>query len=69
MKNHTQPPIDAALLTVDQVADLIQCSTRHVYRMEERGELPRAVRLGANVRWPRQHIDAWIAAGCPKNSA
>jgi excisionase family DNA binding protein len=54
------------LLTVAQVAELIQCSIPHVYRMEKRGELPPAVRLGASVRWPRQTIEEWILAGCPK---
>jgi excisionase family DNA binding protein len=64
-----QEPSPTLMLTVADVAGLIQCSTRHVYRMEERGEIPRAVRLGANVRWPRAAIDAWLARGCPKNSA
>jgi excisionase family DNA binding protein len=66
MKQASDEPL---LLTVDQVAELIQCSTPHVYRMEKRGEIPRAVRLGASVRWPRRVIEDWIAAGCPKNAA
>lgn len=62
-------PDVATLLTVGQVAAMIQCSQRHVYRLEERRELPPAVRLGAVVRWRRGEIEEWIAAGCPKNAA
>jgi excisionase family DNA binding protein len=57
---------DALLLTVNQVAKLLQCSVPHIFRLEKRGDLPQAVRLGANVRWPRRQIEEWIAAGCPK---
>jgi excisionase family DNA binding protein len=66
MANANALPGEPLLLTVGQVAKFIQCSTLHVYRMEKRGEIPPAVRLGANVRWRRQTIEDWIAAGCPK---
>lgn len=59
------PPPEATMLTVDDVAAALQCSTRHVYRLEVDGRIPRATRLGALVRWRRDVIDAWLAAGCP----
>ena len=60
-----------ALLTVRQVAALLGCSARHVYRLADRGAMPRPVKLGdVLVRWNRRTGDAatgiedWIAGGC-----
>jgi excisionase family DNA binding protein len=64
---------DAALLDVQAVAGLLNCSPRHVYRMTDAGRMPRPVRLGALVRWrrstgdPATGIEDWIAAGCPSS--
>jgi excisionase family DNA binding protein len=62
-----EPPsiTPAALLDVRAVAALLDCSPRHVYRLADAGRLPAPVRVGALVRWPRQVIADWIAAGCP----
>jgi excisionase family DNA binding protein len=63
----TLPPADApaaALLTVRAVAALLHCSPRHVYRLADAGLMPAPVRLGHLVRWRRQDLDAWLAAGC-----
>jgi excisionase family DNA binding protein len=54
------------LMDVCQVAHLLNCSSRHVYRLANSGRMPRGVRLGALVRWDRRVIEAWIAAGCPR---
>lgn len=60
-----------ALLTVRQVATLLGCSARHVYRLADRGAMPRPVKLGnVLVRWNRRTgdpdtgIEDWIANGC-----
>ncbi len=57
--------IAAELLSAEQVAELLQCSERHVYRLSDSNRLPRPVRLGALVRWPRRAILEWIDSGCP----
>jgi excisionase family DNA binding protein len=57
-------PAAEQLLDVEQVATLLNCSTRHVWRLHDGGKMPAAVRLGALVRWRRQDLDAWLAAGC-----
>ena len=63
--SHSPPDAQtAALLDVRAVAALLGCSTRHVYRMADAGQMPPSVRLGALVRWPRDTIDEWIAGGC-----
>jgi len=53
------------LLTVRDVARVCRCSPRQVYRMADAGRMPRPVRLGTLVRWPRAAILRWIADGCP----
>ena len=61
----TQRSISPELLDVNAVAGLLSCSSRHVYRLADAGGMPRPVKLGALVRWPRAAILDWIAAGCP----
>lgn len=53
------------LLDVQAVARLLDCSTRHVYRLSDAGRMPPPVKLGALVRWRRSDLDAWLADGCP----
>jgi excisionase family DNA binding protein len=65
----TLPPADAPaaqLLDVRAVAQLLNCSPRHVYRLADAGRLPAPLRLGALVRWRRADLDAWLAQGCPR---
>jgi excisionase family DNA binding protein len=53
-KNSTESaarPDGPRLLTVQQVAKLINCSSRHVRRLADRGAIPHPVRIGALVRW------------------
>src|SRR5262245_22663606 len=47
---------DPALLDVEQVAGLLNCSPRHVYRLSDAGRMPTPVRLGA--------LASWAACGC-----
>lgn len=52
------------LLTVKQVAAMLTCGERTVYRMADTGKMPRPVKIGGLVRWPRRGVMAWIEAGC-----
>ncbi len=55
-----------AMLSVDDIATTyLGCSTRHVYRLADSGRMPRPIKLGSLVRWPRAVIEQWIADGCP----
>ena len=58
---------DSATYTVEQVAGLLQCSQRHVWRMADLNAIPGKLRIGRLVRFNRAAVDAWIAAGCPKS--
>jgi len=54
------------MLTVHDVARMLCCSARTVYRLTDSGRVPRPVKLGSLVRWPRETIEDWIAQGCPR---
>ena len=56
---------NAALLDVEGVASLLNCSTRHLYRLADAGRMPRPVKLGSLVRWNRDTLETWLAEGCP----
>ncbi len=60
--------LTAGLLSVDELAKLLNCSARHCYRMADAGRLPRPVKLGSLVRWRAEEIAEWIAAGCPSSA-
>lgn len=55
----------ALLIDVRDVADMLHCSPRHVYRLSDRGGMPRPLKLGTLVRWERAAVERWIANGCP----
>ena len=65
----TSPPslntmIPGALIAVDQLALLLNCSKRHIYRLTDSGRMPSPVRLGSLVRWRQSDIDEWVTGGC-----
>jgi predicted DNA-binding transcriptional regulator AlpA len=59
-----QSVIETALIDVKVVAKLLDCSTRHVTRLEEGGLMPAPIRLGRLCKWSRRVIEEWIAGGC-----
>lgn len=58
-------PESAALWTAKQVAAWLQISQRTLWRMRSAGQLPDPLRVGGTVRWRKDALDAWLAAGCP----
>ena len=57
--------VTSALMDAGQTSLLLTCSARHVYRLSDAGLMPAPIRLGSLVRWSREAILEWIAAGCP----
>ena len=53
------------LINVLDVAAMLQCSARHVWRMADAGKMPRPYKIGALCRWDRAIIERWVADGCP----
>jgi len=69
-----EPPaavgMPAELLDIRAVAALLGgCSIRHVRRMADAGLMPRPLKLVHLIRWRRSDLDAWIAAGCPRQQS
>lgn len=60
-----QSPQIAALLTADDLAMLLRCSTRSIRRLADQGSVPRPVKIGGLLRWSREVIERWIEDGCP----
>lgn len=52
-------------LSAEEVADALGISRAHVFKLHSSGRLPRPVKLGRTVRWPRQDLEEWLAAGAP----
>ena len=63
--NERNFPSEALMLTADGLAKLLNCSPRSVRRLADQGNVPRPVKIGGLVRWPRSTIELWIAEGCP----
>ena len=56
-----RPNLPSALLTIEQVARILQVNRRTVRRLLQRGELP-WVRIGRQYRLEPAALDAFIAA-------
>ncbi len=59
----------ALLLSADRVAELLDISTRTLWRLRATGQLPAPVRIGGSVRWRMDVVQAWITAGCPASES
>lgn len=60
------PTIESSvLLTVADLAVMLNTSTRSIYRLKSEGRLPAALRLGQQPRWTRTAIEDWISRGMP----
>jgi excisionase family DNA binding protein len=62
----TKAPVGPALYVADDLASLLQCSKRNIWRLNDSGALPGAVRVGRLVRWRVEAINDWIQNGCPR---
>ena len=54
-------PLTAATYTVEDLAHLLQCSTRHIHRLKDAKKIPGQVRCGRIIRFSMKVIDQWIA--------
>jgi predicted DNA-binding transcriptional regulator AlpA len=53
--------LESAMLNVTSVATLLGCSSRTVYRLADGAEIPRPIKLGGRVVWPRIAFEKWLA--------
>ncbi len=54
-------PLPASLLSVADVAELLQVPPRTIYAWRSKGEGPPAARIGKYVRFRRGDVENWIA--------
>ncbi len=59
------PREPSLLVNVNDVAGMLQCSPRHIWRLADAGKMPRPYKIGALCRWDRTAIESWITDGCP----
>ena len=57
------------MMTADELAETLCISLRQVWRLKAKGDLPKPVTIGRNVRWRRSDILQWIEEGCPSSSS
>jgi excisionase family DNA binding protein len=60
-----RPATPPELIGVEQFAELLGVSARHVRRLVDAGKCPPPVRLGKCLRFSRRAADQWITDGCP----
>jgi excisionase family DNA binding protein len=53
------------LIAADEVAGMLDISTRTLWRLVSAKRIVAPVRLGGSTRWRRAEVEAWVAAGCP----
>ena len=49
------------LLTLDQVAEMLGCTTKTLYDLRCKGRGPRGFRVGPRLLFRRREIDSWLA--------
>ena len=68
--SETQPLLPHAadapqLIEATEVAKMLGISPRTIWRLKDAGKVPNPISIGSMVRWRREEISDWIAAGCP----
>jgi len=48
------------LLTIEQLADVLQIPKQTLYRWRSEGSGPRGMRVGRHVRYRRTDVEAWL---------
>lgn len=57
---------DVRLIAADQLAAMLDVSTRTVWRLLSTGRIVQPIRIGGSVRWRLDEVRDWIAKGCPE---
>ena len=58
----------ALLWTAAQVADALGVSVRLLYKLQASARLPRPISFGRAIRWRREELEEWLAAGAPERA-
>ncbi len=66
VSDNNAPNVQPALITVAELAQMMQVSVRTLWRLLSAGQIPAPIRIGGNTRWRVEEINRWIAEGCPQ---
>lgn len=50
------------LLTIDQLAERLGCTTKTLYDLRTKGRGPRGFRVGPRLMFRRSEIESWLAS-------
>jgi excisionase family DNA binding protein len=64
-RNMTIAQTESMLVDAKEAAALCGVGRTTWLTLASAGKTPAAVRLGRSVKWRRDELKAWIAAGCP----
>ncbi len=53
------------LISADEVAGMLDISTRTLWRLVSTRKIVAPVKFGGSTRWRRADVEAWVASGCP----
>ena len=53
------------LITADEVAAMLDISTRTLWRLVSARKVVLPVKLGGSTRWRLAEVESWVASGCP----
>lgn len=57
------------LISAAQLAQLLNISTRTLWRLHSTGQVPEPLKLGGSTRWRLNEVQLWISQGCPAPQA
>ena len=61
MKNQNQShELDERLLTLPEMATILNCCTQTIMARVGKGQLPRPIKVGCGIRWFRSEVLAYL---------
>ncbi len=55
-----------ALVSAQELAEMLQISTRTLWRLRASGQIVEPLKIGGATRWRLDEVDDWISRGCPE---
>src|ERR1700722_7773678 len=62
---HTNGDLSPLLYDSTDLCHILRCSKATLHRLKSGNKLPKALRLGGQLRWSAEEVQAWIRAGLP----
>jgi predicted DNA-binding transcriptional regulator AlpA len=68
-KKNSNTSCVSPILRVDQVAELLGCSIKHIHNLQKAGKLPPRIRVSDRViGWRENEIEAWLSSNREEDS-